>query len=95
MHFAFKHSKPKATIPDSDNHPDMKDEAAAPAKEAAMDAKDEELSENPLEPELSRIDTSDFPGAFSLAMITVALMLSIFLCALGMSDFAIPLSEEN
>lgn len=35
--------------------------------------------------ELSRIDTSDFPSAFPLAMITVALMLSIFLCALGKS----------
>lgn len=33
--------------------------------------------------ELSRIDTSDFPSAFPLAMITIALMLSIFLCALG------------
>lgn len=38
--------------------------------------------------ELSRIDTSDFPSAFPLAMITVALMLSIFLCALGESVVA-------
>lgn len=40
-----------------------------------------------LDRELSRIDTSDFPSAFPLAMITIALMLSIFLCALGKSQY--------
>lgn len=40
---------------------------------------------DPIGRELSRIDTADFPSAFPLAMITVALMLSIFLCALGES----------
>lgn len=42
--------------------------------------------------ELSRIDTSDFPSAFPLAMITVALMLSIFLCALGKAAPQTPIS---
>jgi len=41
------------------------------------------ISAGDLDRELSRIDTSDFPSAFPLAMITAALMLSIFLCALG------------
>ena len=41
-----------------------------------------------LQQQLSRIDTSDFPSAFPLAMITVALMLSIFLCALDMTIVA-------
>lgn len=47
-----------------------------------------------LDRELSRIDTADFPSAFPLAMITIALMLSIFLCALGKSlpPTALPLS---
>lgn len=44
--------------------------------------------------ELSRIDTSDFPSAFPLAMITVALMLSIFLCALGKSSTSRPLTRN-
>jgi len=43
------------------------------------------ISAGALDRELSRIDTSDFPSAFPLAMITGALMLSIFLCALGES----------
>ena len=38
--------------------------------------------------ELSRIDTSDFPSAFPLAMITIALMMSVFLCALDMTIVA-------
>lgn len=38
-----------------------------------------------LSKELSRIDTSDYPKAFSLIMIVVALALSMFLCALGKS----------
>lgn len=57
---------------------------AVPATEAVMNGKDEENFVDPLEKELSRIDTSDFPGALPLAMITIALMLSIFFCALGM-----------
>lgn len=43
---------------------------------------------DPIGRELSRIDTADFPSAFPLAMITVALMLSIFLCALDMTIVA-------
>ena len=35
--------------------------------------------------ELSRIGTSDYPSAFPLAMIVVALVLSIFLVALDMT----------
>lgn len=38
--------------------------------------------------ELSRIQTSDYPSAFPLAMITIALMMSIFLCALDMTIVA-------
>lgn len=41
-----------------------------------------------LKRELSRINTADFPTAFPLIMITVALMLSIFLCALDMTIVA-------
>ncbi|KAG9792244.1 MFS-type transporter grgE [Exophiala dermatitidis] len=41
-----------------------------------------------LERELSRIDTSDYPSAFPLAMIVVALALSIFLVALDMTIVA-------
>ncbi|EXJ94025.1 hypothetical protein A1O1_02418 [Capronia coronata CBS 617.96] len=41
-----------------------------------------------LERELSRIDTSDYPSAFPLAMIVVALAASIFLVALDMTIVA-------
>jgi len=38
--------------------------------------------------EISRIDTSDFPTALPLTLITIALMLSVFLCALDMTIVA-------
>ena len=55
--------------------------AAAPTHDVLTDGKNEAGT---LERELSRIDTAEFPTAFPLAMITIALMLSVFLCALGM-----------
>ena len=41
-----------------------------------------------LQRELSRINTADYPGPFALSMIVIALMLSIFLCALDMTIVA-------
>jgi len=66
-------SKP-APLPQTRDHIDEKDVVGKENGEAPAEA---------LGRELSRIDTSDFPSAFPLAMITIALMLSIFLCALG------------
>lgn len=52
------------------------------AEKDVVEQQDVERSAS-LERELSRINTADFPSAFPLAMITIALILSIFLCALG------------
>lgn len=52
-------------------------------------AKSVSIEKDPeLERELSRIDTSDYPSAFPLAMIVVALAASIFLVALDMTIVA-------
>ena len=47
-----------------------------------------ELDGEEVAPQLSRIDTSDYPSALPLAMITLALVLSIFLVALDMTIVA-------
>lgn len=59
------------------------DDKGATEKDVVEQQEKDEAVDDSLGRELSRIDTSDFPSAFPLAMITVALMLSIFLCALG------------
>ncbi|KAK5070248.1 hypothetical protein LTS08_007923 [Lithohypha guttulata] len=65
---------------------------AEPSTEKALDKEADYsyggIEAQELDRELSRIETSDFPRAFPLAMITVALMSSIFLCALDMTIVA-------
>ncbi|RMZ88037.1 hypothetical protein DV736_g4732, partial [Chaetothyriales sp. CBS 134916] len=65
---------------------------AFPEKKAIEDEKDaKDESGEPVDDltrELSRIGTSDYPSAFPLAMIVVALVLSIFLVALDMTIVA-------
>lgn len=58
-------------------------DAASLNEKDVLDKEDGGISAGALDRELSRINTSDFPSAFPLAMITAALMLSVFLCALG------------
>jgi len=71
-------SKP-TPLPHTPQHAD----AASLNEKDIIDKEDGGISAGALDRQLSRIDTADFPKAFPLAMITVALMLSIFLCALG------------
>lgn len=59
------------------------DDKGPTEKDVVEQQEKDEAVDDSLGRELSRIDTSDFPSAFPLAMITAALMLSIFLCALG------------
>jgi len=66
-------------------HTPQQTDAASLNEKEIIDKEDGGISAGALDRQLSRIDTSDFPKAFPLAMITVALMLSIFLCALGKS----------
>lgn len=58
-------------------------DAASLNEKDVVDQEDGRIPAGALEKELSRIDTSDFPRAFPLAMITIALMMAVFLCALG------------
>lgn len=64
------------------------DKEGATEKDVVEQQDSQGEKDEPMGRELSRIDTSDFPGPFPLAMITVALMLSIFLCALDMTIVA-------
>jgi MFS transporter, DHA2 family, glioxin efflux transporter len=54
----------------------------------ASSTHEKEAQPDELAPQLSRIDTSDYPKAFSLAMIVVALVLAIFLVSLDMTIVA-------
>lgn len=67
--------------------PEPRNEASLTEKDA-IDAEDGGVSPDALTRELSRINTTDFPTAFPLFMITVALLMSIFLCALDMTIVA-------
>jgi len=58
-------------------------DAASLNEKDVVDKEDGGIPADALNKQLSRIDTSDYPTAFPLAMITAALMLSVFLCALG------------
>ena len=76
-------SKPTPLPQTPHNH-----EEPALTEKGIVEAEDGGVPASDLQRELSRIDTSDFPTAFPLAMITLALMLSIFLCALDMTIIA-------
>jgi hypothetical protein len=57
-------------------------------KDILDEEKDVHIDGSDLGREISRIDTSDYPSAFPLAMIVVALACSIFLVALDMTIVA-------
>ncbi|KIW12121.1 hypothetical protein PV08_09395 [Exophiala spinifera] len=81
-------SKPPQPIVEGDNEKKQEQEVSLSRQISASDnsvtiEKDETLGR-----ELSRIDTSDYPSAFPLAMIVVALACSIFLVALDMTIVA-------
>lgn len=69
-------------------HTPKQTDAASLHEKDIIDKEDGGVSADALQRELSRIDTADFPSAFPLAMITIALLLSIFLCALDMTIVA-------
>ena len=56
--------------------------------DTARNSTDEEAGPEPLEKQLSKIDTSDYPTALPLVMIVVALCLSVFLVSLDMTIVA-------
>ncbi|KAJ9650640.1 hypothetical protein H2198_010062 [Neophaeococcomyces mojaviensis] len=68
--------------------PDADRSEVATLNEKDIKEQEDDLSAEDLKQQLSRIDTSDFPTAIPLALITVALMLSVFLCALDMTIVA-------
>lgn len=70
-------------------------DATPAASEQGNEKKIEEYAAEPLEKDLSRIDTADYPNAFSLTMITIALMLAVFLGALGSSNKHLPSRTDN